>query len=71
MKEDDKGKTSSGISRRQFLGAGAAVAGGVIVVDQLFPRELRAIGVSNLSVHGIRKQRWWWSVAAMSGWRQP
>jgi len=28
MKEDDKGKTFSSISRRQFLGAGAAAAGG-------------------------------------------
>jgi len=45
MDEDDKKKTFLGISRRQFLGAGAAVAGGVIVGDQLFPRELRAIGI--------------------------
>jgi len=31
MKKDDKGKTFSSISRRQFLGAGAVVAGRVIV----------------------------------------
>ena len=30
MNEDDKKKTFLGISRRQFLGASAAAAGGVI-----------------------------------------
>ena len=45
MNEDDKKKTFLGISRRQFLGAGAAAAGGVIVGDPLFPRELRAVGI--------------------------
>jgi urocanate reductase len=45
MDEDDKKKTFLGISRRQFLGVGTAVAGGVIVGDQLFPRELRAVGI--------------------------
>jgi hypothetical protein len=53
MKEDGKGKTFSGISRRQFLGAGAGVAGGVIVGDQLFPREL--LGQLGFPSHGIRK----------------
>jgi len=45
MNEDDKKKKFLGVSRRQFLGAGAAVAGGVIVGDPLFPWELRAIGI--------------------------
>ena len=38
MKEDDKGKTFSGISRRHFLGAGAAAAGGLILADAALPR---------------------------------
>jgi flavocytochrome c len=45
MNEDDKKKTFLGVSRRQFLGVGVAAAGGVIVGDQLFPRELRAIAI--------------------------
>ena len=45
MKEDNNEKRFSGISRRQFLGTGAALAGGAIVGDSLLPRELRAIGI--------------------------
>lgn len=45
MNEDKREKHSSGISRRQFIGVGAAIAAGAMTADQLFPRELRAVSI--------------------------